>query len=137
MFHPAAIPCRHRSGRRPWRNFNGTRDVYRRATCRKGFDDVHSDPRRDDRSGFQFRRARAAPGFLAGFWKDADIRLAVLEAIHCDLAIPPGWVAIDVSEGRVVLTGRVQRGLARHRAEWAARLAPGVVGVTNEITIGS
>ncbi len=73
------------------------------------------------------------PGRDSG--KDADIRLAILEAMHWDLAIPPGRVTIEVSEGWVVLTGRVHRGFARHRAEWAARLAAGVVGVTNAITV--
>lgn len=81
-----------------------------------------------------------APVFASGValpvsGKDSAIRLSILEALHWDLAVPPGQVTIDVSKGWVLLGGRVQRAFARHRAEWAARHVPGVVGVTNAIAI--
>ena len=67
--------------------------------------------------------------------KDSETRLAIMEALHWDLAIPRRAVAVDVENGWVTLSGSVSRPFARHRADWAARGAPGVAGVTNEITL--
>ena len=67
--------------------------------------------------------------------KDEQIRLAVMEALQWDLAIPPDRVTVEVDNGWVALCGRVRRAYSRDRAEWAARGAPGVLGVTNAITL--
>ena len=67
--------------------------------------------------------------------KDAEIRLGIMEALYWDLNIAPRAVMVEVQEGWVTLSGSVRRAVARHRADWAARGAPGVVGVTNEITV--
>jgi len=67
--------------------------------------------------------------------RDGQIRLEVMEALHWDLAIPAQRVTVEVEEGWVVLRGRVRRSYSRHRAEWAARGAQSVVGVTNEIIV--
>jgi osmotically-inducible protein OsmY len=66
---------------------------------------------------------------------DAQVRLAVMEALHWELTIPPQGVAVEVNDGWVVLRGSLARAHSRHRAEWAARGAPGVAGVTNAITL--
>ena len=67
--------------------------------------------------------------------RDDQIRLEVMEALHWDLAIPPRRITVEVDEGWIVLRGDVQRAYSKHRAEWAARGARGVVGLTNEIRV--
>jgi osmotically-inducible protein OsmY len=67
--------------------------------------------------------------------RDSEIRLAIMEALHWDLAIPPHVVTVAVENGWVALSGRVHRAFTRHRADWAARGVPGVSGVTNAITL--
>jgi len=68
--------------------------------------------------------------------RDSGMRLAILEALYWDLAIPPHAVTVEVENGWVTLRGQVSRPFARHRAEWAARGAPDVAGVTNEVVLG-
>ncbi len=65
--------------------------------------------------------------------RDGEIRLAVMEALYWDLAIPQHRVTVEVEDGWVALKGCVERAYSRHRAEWAARGVHGVVGVTNAI----
>ena len=64
---------------------------------------------------------------------DERIQLAVVAALHWDLAVPPHRVRVSVDRGWVTLTGQVRRAYERSCAEADARMTLGVVGVTNEI----
>jgi osmotically-inducible protein OsmY len=66
--------------------------------------------------------------------KDERIKLAVMTALHWDLAVPRDRVQVSVHRGRVTLTGRVMREYEKERAEADARMTPGVTGVVNRIT---
>lgn len=65
---------------------------------------------------------------------DERIKLAVMTALHWDLAVPRDRVQVSVKRGWVTLTGRVKRPYEKSRAEADARLAAGVAGVTNGLT---
>ena len=75
------------------------------------------------------------PSAAASDSNDVRLRLAVMEALHWDLSIPPRHVTVEVDEGWVALRGKLKRAHARHRAEWSARGVPGVRGVVNAITL--
>ena len=62
---------------------------------------------------------------------DERIKLAVMTALHWDLAVPRDRVQVSVKRGWVTLTGRVLRAYEKSRAEADARTVPGVAGVTN------
>jgi osmotically-inducible protein OsmY len=64
---------------------------------------------------------------------DERIQLAVVTALHWDLAVPPHRVRVRVDRGWVTLTGQVRRAFEKSCAEADARMTLGVVGVTNEI----
>jgi osmotically-inducible protein OsmY len=64
---------------------------------------------------------------------DERIQLAVIAALHWDLAVPPHRVRTSVDCGWVTLTGQVRRAYEKSCAEADARMTLGVVGVTNEI----
>jgi BON domain len=64
---------------------------------------------------------------------DERIQLAVITALHWDLAVPSHGVRVRVDRGWVTLTGRVRRAYEKSCAEADARMTLGVVGVTNEI----
>jgi osmotically-inducible protein OsmY len=64
---------------------------------------------------------------------DDRIKLAVMTALHWDLAVPRDRVLVRVERGWVTLTGEVSREYERSRAEADARTTRGVSGVTNEI----
>jgi hypothetical protein len=65
---------------------------------------------------------------------DEKIKLAVMTALHWDLAVPRDRVRVSVSRGWVTLTGRVTRDYESSRAEADARMSPGVAGVTNRLS---
>ncbi len=65
---------------------------------------------------------------------DERIKLAVMTALHWDLAVPRDRVQVSVNGGWVTLTGRVTRAYEKSRAEADARMATGVAGVTNALT---
>jgi osmotically-inducible protein OsmY len=65
---------------------------------------------------------------------DERIKLAVMTALHWDLAVPRDRVQVSVHRGWVTLTGRVTRDYERSRAEADARMVPGVAGVINRLT---
>ncbi len=48
---------------------------------------------------------------------DERIKLAVMTALHWDLAVPRDRVQVNVSRGWVILTGRVMREYEKSRAE--------------------
>jgi osmotically-inducible protein OsmY len=75
---------------------------------------------------------------LARFQKQRDeqVKLAVMTALHWDLAVPRDRLAVKVDRSWVTLTGRVDLEYQKSCAEADARLTPGVLGVTNEIECG-
>ena len=64
---------------------------------------------------------------------DERIKLAVMTALHWDLAVPRDRVQVSVHRGWVTLTGRVLRDYERGRAEVDALLCSGVAGVINRL----
>ena len=67
---------------------------------------------------------------------DELIRLAVLNALHWNLAVPRNRVSVEVRDGWVTLTGRVEMPYSKSCAERDALSAPDVRGVTNSIAVG-
>ena len=65
---------------------------------------------------------------------DERIRLAVMTALHWDLAVPRDRVRVSVDGRWVTLTGRVVRAYEKARAEADARMIAGVAGVTNRLS---
>jgi hypothetical protein len=66
-------------------------------------------------------------------WSDDRIQLAVMTALHWDLAVPRNRVQVRVDHGWVTLTGQVRRDYEKARAEADAQMIRGVAGVINEI----
>jgi osmotically-inducible protein OsmY len=64
---------------------------------------------------------------------DERIQLAVVAALHWDLAVPPHRVRVSVDRGWVTLTGEVHRAYEKSCAEADARMTLGVTGITNKI----
>ena len=64
---------------------------------------------------------------------DEKIKLAIMTALHWDLAVPRDRVQVSVDNGQVTLTGRVAREYEKSRAEADALMVSGVAGVTNKI----
>jgi hypothetical protein len=64
---------------------------------------------------------------------DEKIKLAIMTALHWDLAVPRDRVQVSVDSGQVTLTGRVAREYEKSRAEADALMVSGVAGVTNRI----
>ena len=65
-----------------------------------------------------------------------DIHIEVANALHFALAIPPHKVMAEVIGGVVTLRGVVDRAYQKSFAEAIARGVPGVIDVTNNISIG-
>jgi osmotically-inducible protein OsmY len=64
---------------------------------------------------------------------DERIKLAVMTALHWDLAVPRDRVQVSVHRGWVTLTGRVTREYEKERAEADALMCSGVAGVSNRV----
>ena len=64
---------------------------------------------------------------------DERIKLAIMTALHWDLAVPRGRVLVSVSRGWVTLSGRVTREYEKERAEADALKCSGVAGVSNRV----
>jgi osmotically-inducible protein OsmY len=84
-------------------------------------------------------RNRAAEG-LAGSAlgvadEDAQIRLAIMNALHWDLAVPRHRLQVKVESGWVTLSGHVEREYSKTSAEADARSVARVAGVTNTISV--
>jgi osmotically-inducible protein OsmY len=84
-------------------------------------------------SQFEFG-AGADPKYNWQGRSDERIKLAVMTALHWDLAVPRDRVQVSVSRGRVTLTGRVAREYEKERAEADARMTAGVAVVVNHLT---
>ncbi len=65
-----------------------------------------------------------------------DVAANVLNALYWDLAVPPDRVSAKCEQGWVTLTGEVDRPYQKSSAEADVRRIRGVLGVTNEITVG-
>jgi osmotically-inducible protein OsmY len=68
---------------------------------------------------------------------DTAIATACFEALDSDKMVPDGSVDVDVKEGWVTLTGEVGNHFQRVAAKYAVARVPGVVGVTDKVTISS
>lgn len=66
---------------------------------------------------------------------DSDIAAAAARALEWDSLVPDGAVKVTVSDGWVTLRGTVEWEYQRRAAERAVRSLPGVVGVSNLITV--
>jgi osmotically-inducible protein OsmY len=66
---------------------------------------------------------------------DEDIAAAAVNALKSHISIPSEKIKVTVSKGLVKLEGEVEWNYQRVAAENALRLLPGVVGVTNLITV--
>jgi hypothetical protein len=64
---------------------------------------------------------------------DERIKLAVMTALHWDLAVPRDRVQVSVHRRWVTLPGRVSRDYERGRAEADALMCSGVAGVSNRV----
>ncbi len=65
-----------------------------------------------------------------------EVAANVLNALYWDLAVPRDRVCATCEQGWVTLTGEVDRPYQKSSAEADVRRIRGVVGVTNEITVG-
>jgi osmotically-inducible protein OsmY len=82
------------------------------------------------------RAAEGLPGSeLAVADEDAQIRLAVMNALHWDLAVPRDRLQVKVESRWVTLSGQVERQYSKTCAEADARSVAGVAGVTNSILV--
>jgi osmotically-inducible protein OsmY len=66
---------------------------------------------------------------------DSDIASAAARALEWDGLVPDGGVKVTVSNGWVTLRGAVEWEYQRRAAERAVRGLPGVVGVSNLLTV--
>ncbi len=68
---------------------------------------------------------------------DEDIAAAIVRAFRWNLLVPADRIKVVVTDGWVTLEGQVSWRFQRNAAERAVRNLAGVVGVTNDITVGS
>jgi osmotically-inducible protein OsmY len=66
---------------------------------------------------------------------DSDIALAAARALEWDGLVPDGDVKVTVSNGWITLRGTVEWEYQRRAAERAVRRLPGVVGISNLVTV--
>lgn len=65
--------------------------------------------------------------------RDDEIRWAVLNALHWDLAVPHNCIGVTVTSGWVTLTGQVRRAYEKSCCEADVLMTEGVLGLTNKI----
>jgi osmotically-inducible protein OsmY len=68
---------------------------------------------------------------------DEDIAADVVRAFKWNLFIPADTIKVVVASGWVTLEGQVRWRFQRNAAERAVQNLPGVIGVTNNIVVGS
>ena len=66
---------------------------------------------------------------------DEAILAAVLNALHRHPGVPQDQVKVEVSHGCAVLSGKVAHNSQSEWAEQCASTTPGVMGITNLITV--
>ena len=64
-----------------------------------------------------------------------NLRAHVLNALYWDLRVPKDQLSVDIENGWVTVSGRVDLPYQRTSAEFDVRSVPGVVGVTNLIRL--
>jgi BON domain len=64
-----------------------------------------------------------------------DMRVRVLNALYCDLAVPRDRLIVNIENGWVTVSGMVDLPYQKTCAEADARGVPGVIGVTNLIRL--
>jgi osmotically-inducible protein OsmY len=74
-------------------------------------------------------------GLVGAAITDADLALSCANALDADRFVPQGSVTAEVVDGWVTLTGQVRRHFQRLAAKHAVGRVPGVLGITDEITI--
>ena len=68
---------------------------------------------------------------------DEQLLATVLNALHHNTGVPQDQVRVEVRGGHAVLTGVVDEAFQRDLAEQTVATAPGVVEVTNRITLAN
>jgi len=68
---------------------------------------------------------------------DGEIQRHVKAELFCSPGVDESRIEVQVSNGRVTLSGRVPRLLDKYAAEDAAKRIPGVCGVANDIQVMS
>jgi osmotically-inducible protein OsmY len=66
---------------------------------------------------------------------DLDVAASAREALERDRVVPHGSVQVSVADGWVTLTGEVRHHYQRQAAHHTVGRVPGVLGVTNGITL--
>ena len=66
---------------------------------------------------------------------DEDIAASAVSALRSNLAVPADKIKVTVSSGWVTLEGEVEWQYQKMAAESAVRYLPGVVGLSNQITV--
>ena len=66
---------------------------------------------------------------------DEDIAAAAVNALKSNVSVPADKIKVTVSKGWVKLEGEVDWQYQKHAAERGVRYLPGVMGVTNLITV--
>jgi osmotically-inducible protein OsmY len=85
-----------------------------------------------DVSGFSYDAADG-PNHKWERRRDEEIPLAVMTALHWDLAVPRNCIEVTVKGGWVTLRGQVRRACEKSCSESDALMTAGVVGVTNAV----
>ena len=67
---------------------------------------------------------------------DDEIAAAVIERLNWNVSLPIGSVKVEVEKGWVTLTGQLDWNYQRDAAVMDVRSLYGVVGVSNNTTIG-
>jgi osmotically-inducible protein OsmY len=68
---------------------------------------------------------------------DEEVLSSVLNALHHCSGVPQDDVRVEVHDGHAVLSGVVAEAFERELAEKTAAETPGVVEVTNRITVAN
>ena len=68
---------------------------------------------------------------------DEEVLSNVLNALHHNSGVPQEGIRVEVRNGHAVLSGVVAQDYERSLAVRTAEMAPGVVEVTNNITLSS
>jgi len=68
---------------------------------------------------------------------DEEVLSAILNALHHNTGVPHEEIRVEVRNGHAVLSGMVSQEFELALAETVTKSAPGVVEVTNNLTLAS
>lgn len=74
-------------------------------------------------------------GLVGDSIADRDVAAAARDALDRDQVVPHGSVQVSVADGWILLSGEVRHHFQRQAARHTVGRVPGVLGVTNEITL--